>query len=50
MKENFNKVQKHSSNIYSDVQKTVELKDDIKAMPKCTRCCHKANSFTSLNY
>ena len=32
--------------IYSDNQKTVEYKDDIKAILECIWWCYKANSFT----
>jgi len=35
MKEKHNNIMNHLSNIYSDNQKTGELKDDIKAIRKC---------------
>ena len=33
--------------IYSEKQKTVEYKDDIKEIIKCFWCCYNAYSFTS---
>ena len=46
MKEKHNNIMNHLSNIYSDNQKTGELKDDIKAIRKCVWYCYKANRFT----